>query len=263
MESSSEPVRSVVTTETRGRVAVITLNRPEALNALTVDLVAQLSRAMHDADTDPDIGAIVLAGAGDRAFSVGGDLGDYIPRLTSEGLDVLVDDPTKRFFSDVMTPIVGAARGHCLAGGTEMLLGTDIRIVAADCTIGLPEVRWGLIPAAGSMVRLPRQVPWALAMELLLVGDPISAQRAYEMGLVNAVVESEGVFDRALAVAQQICANGPLAVRAAKEIAVRSWQLEGAFALEYAIGARVFETDDAREGPRAFMEKRSPEFRGT
>jgi enoyl-CoA hydratase len=144
----------------------------------------------------------------------------------------------------------------------EMLQGTDLRIAAEHATFGLGEVRWGIIPTGGTHIRLPRQIPWAVAMELLLTGQPIDARRAYEVGLVNRVVPGGELMDAALDLAERICKNGPLAVRTAKEIAVRALGLEPGFVLEKSLGARVLASEDAKEGPRAFVEKRPPRFTG-
>jgi len=144
----------------------------------------------------------------------------------------------------------------------EFMQGTDIRIAAEGASFGLGEVRWGIIPTGGSHIRLPRQIPWAVAMEMLLTGKPISAERAYDIGLVNEVVAFEDLMPSAMRWAEAICANGPLAVRTAKEIAVRSQNLEPGFVLEKALGQRVFDSEDAKEGPRAFAEKRPAKFTG-
>jgi enoyl-CoA hydratase len=143
-----------------------------------------------------------------------------------------------------------------------MIAGTDLRVAAEHATFSLGEVRWGLIPMGGSHIRLPRQIPWAIAMELLLTGQPISAQRAYETGMLNAVVPKDELMPKAMEYAEAICKNGPLAVRTAKEIAVRSLGLEAGFVLERELGARVLASEDAREGPAAFAEKRAPKFKG-
>jgi enoyl-CoA hydratase len=243
-------------------VAVVTLDRPEAHNALTVHMVRRFAEASALAQADESVRAVVVTGAGSRAFCAGGDLGELIPRLTAGELEILTPDPTKRFLSDVDKPVVAAVNGICLAGGLELLLGTDIRIASDRAVFGLPEVRWGLVPGGGSHVRLPQQVPWAFAMQLLLTGDHVPAQRAYDVGLVNEVLPGEEVLDRALAIARAITRNGPLAVRAAKNIAVRALANEPRFALEYALNARVVASDDATEGPRAFIEKRVPNYRG-
>jgi enoyl-CoA hydratase len=245
-----------------GRIAVITLNRPEAHNAVTVHMLRRFVEVSDAARRDAEVRAVVLTGAGDRAFCAGGDLGELIPRLTAGELEVLTPDPTKRFLSDLFTPVVAAVRGICLAGGLEILLGTDLRIVSEDAVFGLPEVRWGIIPGGGSHVRLPQQVPWPIAMQLLLTGTPVGARRAYEVGLVNEVLPGEQVLDRAMELATGIAANGPVAVRTAKEIAVRALGNEPRYALEHALNERVVSTEDAREGPRAFTEKRSPNYRG-
>ena len=159
-------------------------------------------------------------------------------------------------------PIIAAVNGFCIAGGMEFMQGTDIRIAAEHASFGLGEVRFGLVPTGGTHVRLPRQIPWAVAMELLLTGENIDARRACDIGLINRVVPREQLMDEALRIAEKICMNSPLAVRTAKEIVVRQANLEPGFVLEKAIGARVFGSHDAIEGPKAFMEKRKPEFKG-
>ena len=243
-------------------VAVLTLDRPEAHNALTVHMVRRFAEASAAAQADDEVRAMVVTGAGEKAFCAGGDLGELIPRLTAGELEILTPDPTKRFLSDVDKPVVAAVNGICVAGGLELLLGTDLRIAADTALFGLPEVRWGLVPGGGSHVRLPQQVPWAFAMQLLLTGDHVPARRAYEVGLVNEVLPRADVLDRALDLARGIARNGPLAVRAAKDIAVRALANEPRFALEYALNARVVASEDAREGPRAFVEKREPKYLG-
>lgn len=243
-------------------IATVTLNRPSAHNALTIPMLRQLAEAIDDARTDGRVRAIILTGAGDRAFSAGGDLGQLIPRLTAGELEILVPDPSKRFFSDVFTPIIAAVNGLCLAGGLEMLLGTDIRIASDRAVFGLPEVRWGLVPGGGTHVRLPQQIPWAVAMQLLLTGDHVDASYALRAGLINEVVPTGTVLHRAVEVAGGIARNAPIAVRTAKEIAVRSLGNEPRFALEASLNERVLRSVDAVEGPRAFIEKRTPRFTG-
>lgn len=243
-------------------VATLTLDRPHAHNALTVRMLQELAAASDAAQRDDAVRAVVITGAGDRAFCAGGDLAELIPRLTAGELEILIPDPTKRFLSDVDKPVIAAVNGLCVAGGFEILLGTDLRITAETAVFGLPEVRWGLIPGGGTHVRLPQQVPWAFAMQLLLTGDHVSAQRAYEVGLVNEVVPAPEVLPRALHLAERLSRNGPLAVRAAKQIAVRALGNDARFVLEHAINQRVVASSDAREGPRAFTEKRDPSYTG-
>lgn len=242
-------------------IATITFNRPAKLNSLLPETFELLARYSTEAQQDDDVHAIIVTGAGERAFSVGGDLAEVIPRATA-GENVVVRDPAKRFFSDVFKPVIAAVNGACIAGGLEIMLGTDLRIASETATFGLAEVRVGVVPAGGSHVRLPRQIPWAIAMQMLLTGEPIDARRAYEVGLVNEVVPAAEVLARARKVAASIGQCGPVAVRTAKEIAVRAMALEPAFALEHALAERVFRTEDAREGPLAFTEKRTPNFTG-
>jgi enoyl-CoA hydratase len=247
--------------EKKDRIAVMTINRPEALNAFTAEMLRAMDAAFADFNEDPDLWVAILTAAGDKAFSSGMDLKEAIP-LLQQGDELGYEDHTKRPFSDVFKPIIAAVNGYCIAGGLEFLQGTDLRIAAEQATFGLGEVRWGIIPTGGSHVRLPRQIPWAVAMELLLTGKPIDARRAYDIGLVNQVVPAADLMPAALKLAETICKNGPFAVRTAKEIAVRALGLESGFVLEKALGARVMASEDAKEGPRAFAEKRKPDFKG-
>jgi enoyl-CoA hydratase len=247
--------------ERRDRVAIITINRPDAMNAFTAEMLRAMDAAFADFSADPELWVAILTAAGEKSFSAGMDLKEAIPLLQG-GDELGYEDHTKRPFSDVFKPIIAAVNGFCIAGGLEFLQGTDIRIAAEHATFGLGEVRWGIIPTGGSHIRLPRQIPWAVAMELLLTGKPIDAKRAYDIGLVNQVVPAADLMPAALKWAETICKNGPFAVRTAKEIAVRALGLESGFVLEKALGARVFASEDAKEGPRAFGEKRPPRFTG-
>ncbi len=260
----SRPVLALPPTihyEIDDHVAIVTIDRSDAMNALTKDMLAALDAVFADFEADDESWVAILTATGDRAFCTGMDLKEAIPLLTA-GDSLGYDDHTKRQFSDVFKPIIAAVNGYCIAGGLEMLAGTDLRIASDSAKFGLGEVRWGLVPAGGSHIRLPRQIPWAVAMEMLLTGEPIDAVRAYEIGLVNRVVPADKLMDTARAMAHQICRNGPLAVRTSKEIAVRGLGLETGFVIEKALAARVFASEDAREGPRAFAEKRSPLFTG-
>ena len=247
--------------EKRDHVAIVTINRPEAMNAFTAEMLRAMDAAFADFNADPDLWVAILTAAGDKSFSAGMDLKEAIPAMAG-GDELGYGDHTKRPFSDVFKPIIAAVNGYCIAGGLEFLQGTDLRVAAEHATFGLGEVRWGIIPTGGSHIRLPRQIPWAVAMEILLTGRPIDARRAYDIGLVNQVVPLGELMPAALTLAEVICKNGPLAVRTAKEIAVRSLALESGFVLEKALGARVFSSEDAKEGPRAFAEKRPPRFTG-
>lgn len=247
--------------EKRGHIAIMTLNRPEAMNALTKEMMLALEAAVADFSSDPELWVAILTAAGDRAFCTGLDLKTALPAL-NEGDDMGYDDPATRPFHKVYKPIITAVNGICVAGGLEFMLGTDIRIAADHASFGLTEVRWAVVPAGGSHVRLPQQIPWAVAMEMLLTGKTLDARRAFEVGLINKVVPAAELMNEALAMAEKICQNGPLAVRTAKEIAVRALNNEPAFVLEKTMSARVFASADAREGPRAFAEKRKPVYTG-
>ena len=249
------------TYEKRGHVALMTYNRPQAGNSLTREMLVAQDAAFEDFNGDPNLRVAILTGAGTKTFCTGMDIKSALPAIAA-GDSMGYEDPMKRPFQYCFKPIIAAINGMCLAGGMEFMLGTDIRIAVEHATFGLSEVKWAVIPVGGSHIRLPQQIPWAVAMEMLLTGSNIDARRACEIGLVNRIVPAERLLEEAFAVAETICANGPLAVRTAKEIAVRALNNEPNFVLEKAIGARVFSSDDAKEGPRAFAEKRKPDYRG-
>ncbi|MBI4987131.1 MAG: enoyl-CoA hydratase/isomerase family protein [Rhodocyclales bacterium] len=247
--------------EKRGAIAVMTLNNPKAMNALTTAMLKAMMAAFDDFNADPELRVAILTGTGDGAFCAGLDLKDTMAALTS-GDTLGFDDPAMRPWQHIFKPIIAAVNGLCIAGGMEFMEGTDIRIATENAIFGLGEVRWGVIPMGGTHIRLPQQIPYAVAMEMLLTGTNISAQRAYEIGLINKVVPQGKLMDEALALAEKIALNGPLAVRTAKEIVVRALNNEPGFVLEKSMGARVFQSEDAKEGPRAFAEKRKPKFTG-
>jgi enoyl-CoA hydratase len=259
----------------QGAVATFTLNRPAARNALTPELVCRLADAIVDFLADPELRVGIVTGAGDKAFCSGGDLGSMLPLITGDR--AARDDWDRRVLEEPLVmaasslrdhpidkPLIAAINGACLAGGMEMVLGTDIRICAENALLGLPEVRRGVIPFAGSLVRLPRQLAWCHAMELLLVGEPITAAHAHRIGLVNEVVPAAEVLPRARAIALRIAANAPLAVQAVKRTAreTSGLPLADAYRIEDEAKRVVMASEDAREGPRAFMEKRDPTYRG-
>jgi enoyl-CoA hydratase len=252
---------STIAFEKRAHIAVFTIDRPEALNSFTREMLIGMKAGFAEFQADDELWVAILTGRGERAFCAGMDLKEALPQITG-GDEMGYEDHTKRPFSDVFKPIICAVNGACIAGGVEFLLGTDLRVAAEHATFALAEVRWGVIPTGGSHVRLPQQIPWAVAMELLLTAETLSAQRAYEIGLVNKVVASAELMPTAFELAEKICRNGPLAVRTAKEIAVRALQQATPFVLEKAIAAKVFASEDAKEGPRAFAEKRPPRFQG-
>lgn len=251
--------------EQRGNVLVLTLNRPEARNALNAPLMGELGAGLAEAESNPDIRAVVITGTGDRAFCAGMDLGAF----TSGGLSPTPEQQAgmatfNRFFSGqhIDVPIVGAAQSSAVAGGFEVLLNCDLAVVADDAKLGLPEVKRGLF-AAGGGVFLGQRIPMAIALELCLTGDYITPDRAAHFGLVNRVVPAADVLDTAIGLAEAIAANGPLGLAASKEIVkLAVVDHEGARKRQAELQPKVFGSEDAREGSLAFMEKRSPVWKG-
>jgi len=253
-------------TEQRGNVLVVTMNRPQARNALSQQMTQLMAQAWDRVDADPGIRVCILTGAG-GAFCAGADLkamtsehpGD---RMGEGGMDVSVIDSLLKG-RRLTKPLIAAVEGPAIAGGTEILQATDIRVAGESARFGVSEARWGLFPLGGSAVRLTRQIPYTLAADLLLTGRHITAAEAASMGLIGYVVPDGQALAKALEIAEVIAANGPVAVRA---ILRTMRETEGmaendAFKIEAKIGASVFRSQDAKEGPRAFMAKRRPEFR--
>jgi enoyl-CoA hydratase/carnithine racemase len=250
--------------ERRGHVLVVTMNRPEVRNALSGPMMALMHRAWDQVDSDPGIRVCVLTGAG-GAFCAGADLKAMArshPGERSGDWDPSVIEPLLKG-RRLTKPLIAAVEGPAVAGGTEILQATDIRVAGESARFGVSEARWGLFPLGGSAVRLPRQIPYTVAAGLLLTGRHISAAEAREIGLIGHVVPDGQALATALDIAEQIAANGPVAVRA---ILRTIRETEGmpeneAFAVEAKIGMEVFASEDAKEGPRAFAEKRQPQFR--
>ena len=263
---------SVLQFEVQDHVALITLNRPAARNALNPELAARLADAWQRVHDDDDIRVAILTGTG-TVFCAGADLGQLIPLYSgarkpeNEWDERVVADRylTRRALLrdfDPGKPVIAAINGHAIAGGMEIVQGTDMRVSVPEAKFGVQEVKWAIFPAGGSTVRLPAQLPYAKAMELLLTGDLITADEALRLGFLN-YVDADPVA-KARAIAARIAANGPLAVKAirASVKACLGKPEQEALAIEVEMSAPVFQTEDAKEGPRAFMEKRTPVYHG-
>jgi enoyl-CoA hydratase len=252
--------------EQRGHVLIVTMNRPHARNALSGPMMALMREAWDRVDSDRRIRACVLTGAA-GAFCAGADLkamtashpGDS---FRSGAMDLSVIDSLLKG-RRLTKPLIAAVEGPAIAGGTEILQATDIRIAGRSAKFGVSEARWGLFPLGGSAVRLVRQIPYTVAADILLTGRHITAEEALRIGLIGHVVEDGQALAKALEIADLIAANGPLAVQAIlRTIRDTEGMPENeAFAVEAGIGMAVFASEDAKEGPRAFSEKRKPEFR--
>jgi enoyl-CoA hydratase len=256
-------------------VMVLTMNRPAQKNALSPEMLVRLNEAWHEFRESPELRVAILTGAGETDFCAGGDLKLTMPLMTgarqpeTEWDERLMAD-LKQFTDAILRgfelykPVIAAVNGNALGGGTEMTNACDIRVAADHAVFGTPEAKVGLLPGGGSITRLPRQIPYAKMMEILLIGDPFTAREALDMGFVNAVVPRGGLLDKALEYASKLAQNGPLAVRKIKEGVLRSSGLpmDQALAIEDEVSAVVMTSRDAREGPRAFAEKRKPRFTG-
>jgi E-phenylitaconyl-CoA hydratase len=246
-------------------VAWITINRPERLNALDHEHYRALSEAWIRVRDDAEVRAAVVTGAGDRAFSVGADLKTFItvPDDLSSFWLTQRDQLLNRGL-EVWKPVIAAVNGYCLGGGLTLMLATDMRVAVPEATFGLAEVKRGVIPGNGGSQRILHQLPHAIGMEMLLTGEPIDADAALRFGLVNRVVPRGELAAEAERLARRAAANAPLAVQAAKELAIRSYDTDLASGLraEAAILRLLQFTADAREGPAAFAEKRPPRFEG-
>jgi enoyl-CoA hydratase/carnithine racemase len=249
--------------EKRDAVAVITLNREKQLNSVNTQTSRELEQAWVDFRDDPALRVAILTGMGEKAFSTGMDL------VATAGGENQFDGAPVTFGGftrglPIYKPIIAAINGYCLAGGLELALTCDIRIAIPEARFGLPEVRWAIMPGAGGTQRLPRAIPQAWANYLVLTGDQMDAETALRIGLISHIVPREQLMDRALEIAAMICERGPLAVRAAKEAILRGQDmpLEHGLAYEMMMLGRLMATEDAKEGPRAFAEKRKPEYRG-
>ncbi len=257
--SETPEVLPEVLTEVRGGVLIVTINRPEAKNAMNKAAAEAISAAMDRLDAEPELRVAVLTGAG-GTFCSGMDLKGFLrgetPSIPGRGFGVLSQwTPNK--------PVIAAVEGYALAGGMELAMACDLIVAASTAKFGIPEAKRSLVAAGGGVLVLPRQIPPRIAMELALTGDFISAQRAYELGFINRVVEGS-VIDAALELASVIAANGPLALAASKKVirASHEWKNETMWEQQMEIVGPVFVSADAREGATAFAEKRKPNWQG-
>ncbi len=246
-----------------GRIAIFTINRPQALNAMNVEASQELHEVMVDFRDDPELWVGIITGAGERAFCAGADINDMLPFMKEHRDKPWAAPTTPMRGLELWKPLIAAINGLALGGGLEIALACDLRIASESARFGLPEVTLGLIPGWGGTQRLPRVIPWCKAAEILLMGRPIDAQEAYRIGLVNKVVPTEQVMPAAKEWANAICQAGPLAVRAAKEAMVRGsgMSLEDGLRLENSLVAYLFSTEDFTEGTTAFVEKRKPAYK--
>jgi enoyl-CoA hydratase len=249
-------VESAVLTEVRGRVLIITLNRPDQMNAINTALAQGLLAAVEQLDTDPNLTVGVLTGAG-RGFCAGMDLKAFATEGPPIGMDQFIRTGSQK-------PLIAAIEGFALAGGLELALACDLLVAAAGVKIGIPEVGVGLFAAGGGLVRLPRVLPYGVAMELALTADPITAEQAHAYGLVSRVAEKGGALDAAVTLAERIAKNAPLGVAASKQLVRSSLDQTEAEFWEYqkAFVGKVFTSQDAKEGPAAFAQKRQPNWSG-
>ncbi len=251
--------------EKKGRIAYVTINRPERMNAVAPATSRELRQAFSAFRDDDELWVAILTGAGEKAFSAGADLVAMAQALAS-GDSGLMDVPfggiTRDF--EIWKPMIAAINGYCLAGGLELALRCDIRLAAEHATFGLPEPTRAIIPGAGGTQRLPRAIPLAFAMEILLTGGRIDAQTALRWGLVSRVLPPAELMPKAEEIANAICECGPLAVRAIKQAVYQGLDmtLEEGLALETKLQMEVFSTEDAHEGPLAFSQKRKPQYKG-
>ncbi len=246
----------VVLTEVRGRVLLITLNRPEAMNSINTALAQALLGALDELDSNPDLTLGVLTGAG-RGFSAGMDLKAFAKEGGPKGFDKFIEDGCKK-------PLIAAVEGFALAGGLEIAMACDLIVGAENAKFGIPEVGVGLFAAGGALLRLPRRVPYGLAMELALTGEPISADEAVAARLIDKVAPKGGAVDTAMELAERIAKNAPLSVAASKQVlkAQQGHTEQEFWAMQQPLMAEVFTSNDAKEGPAAFAEKRPPVWSG-
>jgi enoyl-CoA hydratase len=257
---------SAILVERRNSTAILTINRPKALNALDGPTLLQLERALDEVERDDSVRVIVVTGAGERSFVAGGDIGDLNARQGLPHYLELAEILHRLFrrFEMCDKPTIAAVNGWALGGGTELLLSLDLRLLADNAKLGLPEINLGLFPGAGGTQRLTRQVPLCRAKEMMFTGDPITAEEAVAIGLANRVVPREKLMDEAVALADKIAGKSPLILKLLKRTLRHGGEmpLGAALAHEQAMIGLVLDSKDAHEGCSAFLEKRAAQFTG-
>ncbi|MDP2719103.1 MAG: enoyl-CoA hydratase-related protein [Dehalococcoidia bacterium] len=251
--------------EKKGRIATITINRPEAFNAIDPPTLQELSASLIDFREVNESWVLIITAAGEKAFCAGADIKSMIPWMKQWKDKPWMMPSTILRGMELWKPVIGAINGLALGGGCEIALSCDILIASEKASFGTPEVKLGLIPGWGGTQRLTRMIPQVKAAEIIMTGQSIDAQEAYRLGLVNKVVPPSELMAAATQMAEAICKNGPLAVRAAKEAIVKSksLSLEEGLRLEWSLFSNLFSTEDFKEGTGAFVEKRKPEFKGS
>ena len=278
---SAEPAAGGITvsepaliTEKRGHVVTLTMNRPEAKNAINPEMLCRLADAWDAIDGDDEVRVAILTGSS-GAFCAGADLDKLVSRSLKnlppeDDWEQRIRDDFQVIFKGLLRnyrlakPLIAAIEGSCIAGGVELLNSCDIRVAGEGAKLGISEVRWSLFPQGGSTTRMPRQMPFTMAMEMLLTGDHYSAREALDMGLIGRVVADGQALAKAREIADKIASNGPVAVRKIKQAVYEAECVsdQEAREIEMRLGMEVFSTEDAKEGPRAFKEKRKPVYKG-
>lgn len=251
----------IVELQVEDRIQIMRINRPQARNAINLEVAEAIAAAMDRLDDDPDVDLGILTGAGGN-FCAGMDLKAFAqtglrPYVGDRGFAGLCERPPAK-------PLIAAIEGYALAGGCELALACDLIVASREARLGLPETKRGLVPGSGGMLRLPARIPYHVAMEAVLTGDMLDAERLYQLGLINRLAEPGAALDEALALGRTIAANGPLAVRTAKQVIAqaRNWRQDEMFDLQRPRIAHIFTSEDAREGATAFAEKRPPVWKG-
>lgn len=251
--------------ESRGQVRILTINRPEVLNALNFELLQQLKQAFLNFKHDPDARILILTGRGEKAFCAGADIQELRGRhIFDEKQGMLLGQATFNTLEEIGKPSIAAINGYALGGGLEMALACTFRLASPNARLGLPEINLGLIPGYGGTQRLTRLVGQAKALQMILTGKPVKAEEALQSGLIYKIATQEKLMDECLGLADQLCAYSPLAISLAMESVLRGRDvpLKEGLALEADLGTIAYNTEDAQEGLAAFVEKRKPKFEG-